>query len=103
MLPKSIILLCIFFLWGELLYVKDIHKEMCLSRKLVHNWVEKFSQEHSKVADDARPGAGVVETTVKRLLAVSFDVLVKRWGKGINVGGGVEKNFFFQVRISQVL
>jgi hypothetical protein len=24
---------------------------------VVHNWVEKFSQGSSKVADDARPGA----------------------------------------------
>jgi transposase len=27
-----------------------------LSRKKVHNWVEKFSQGHSKIADDAQPG-----------------------------------------------
>jgi hypothetical protein len=38
---------------------KDIHKEMfsvyggkCLSRKAVHKWVDKFSQGHSKAADD---------------------------------------------------
>jgi hypothetical protein len=55
------------------LYAKDIHKEMfalyggkCSSRKAVHNWVEKFSQGRSKVADDARPGAEVAETTVKK-------------------------------------
>jgi transposase len=29
----------------------------CVSRKVVHNWVEKFSQERWKMADDARPGA----------------------------------------------
>jgi hypothetical protein len=47
-------------LWPTELTAKDIHKEMfpvygekCLSCKEVHNWVEKFSQEHSKVADDA--------------------------------------------------
>jgi hypothetical protein len=41
---------------------KDIHDEMfpvydgkCLSRTPVHNWVQKFSQGRSKVADDARP------------------------------------------------
>jgi hypothetical protein len=39
----------------------------CLSRKAVHNWVEKFSQGRSKAADDARPGAEVAETTVKML------------------------------------
>jgi transposase len=30
-----------------------------LSHKAVHNWVEKFSQGRSKVADDARPGRPV--------------------------------------------
>jgi transposase len=28
----------------------------CLSHKAVHNWVKKFSEGRSKVADDARPG-----------------------------------------------
>jgi hypothetical protein len=48
------------FLWAKGLIAKDIHKEMfpvyggkCLSRKVVHDWVEKFSQGRSKVADDA--------------------------------------------------
>jgi hypothetical protein len=35
------------------------------SCKAVHNWVKKFSQGRSKVADDARPGAEVAETTAK--------------------------------------
>jgi hypothetical protein len=39
-----------------------------LSRKHVYNWVEKFSQGRSKIADDTRPGAKVVDTTIKRLL-----------------------------------
>jgi transposase len=63
------------FLWTKGLNTKDIHKEIfpayggkCLSRKSVHNWVDKFSQERSKVADDERSGAEVVETTVKRLV-----------------------------------
>jgi hypothetical protein len=51
----------------------------CLSRKAVHNWVEKFSQGRSKVADDARPGAEVAETTVKRLLCSGF----RRTGKAM--------------------
>jgi transposase len=41
-----------------------------LSRKAVHNWVEKFYQGHSKVADDARPGRPVeiaTEATVQRV------------------------------------
>jgi hypothetical protein len=56
--PKSSILLCL--LWAKGLNAKDIHEEMFpvyggkwLSCKVVHNWVEKFSQGHSKVADDA--------------------------------------------------
>jgi hypothetical protein len=50
MLLKSSILFCIF-LWAKGLNAKDIHKEMfsvcggkCLSRKAVHNWIEKVSQ-----------------------------------------------------------
>jgi hypothetical protein len=61
-LLKSSVLLCIFC--GQ----KDIHKEMfhvydgkCFSRKAVHNWVEKYFQGRSKVADDARPRAEVAE------------------------------------------
>jgi hypothetical protein len=54
------------FLWAKGLNAKDIHKEMfpvyggkCLFIKAVHNWVEKFSQGRSKIADDARPVAEV--------------------------------------------
>jgi hypothetical protein len=63
---------------------KDIPKEMfpvygekCSWRKVVHNWVEKFPQERSKLADDARPGDEVAETTDKRLLCCGF----RRTGK----------------------
>jgi predicted transcriptional regulator len=62
-------------LWAKRLTVRDIYKEIfyvyggkCLSRKTVHNWIEKLSQGRSEVADDARPGAEVAETTVKTLL-----------------------------------
>jgi hypothetical protein len=87
------------FLWAKGVNAKYIYKEMFpvygekfLSRKAVHNWVEKFSQGHSKVADDAGPGAEVAETTVRRFCAAGFDALVKRWDKCISVGGGyVEK------------
>jgi hypothetical protein len=55
------------------LNAKDVHKQMflvycgkCLSLKAVHNWVDKFSQGHSKIADDAGPGGEVAETTVKK-------------------------------------
>jgi hypothetical protein len=69
----------VYFLWAKGLDAKDIHKEMfpvyggkCLSRKAVHSCVEKFSQGGSKFADDARPGAEVAETIVKRLLCCGF-------------------------------
>jgi hypothetical protein len=45
----------------------------------IHNLVEKFSQGRSKVADDARPGAEVAETTVKWLLCCGF----RRAGKAM--------------------
>jgi hypothetical protein len=45
-----------------------VYGARCLSRKAVHNWVKKFSQGRSKVADDARPGAEVAESTVKNFL-----------------------------------
>jgi hypothetical protein len=58
---------------------KDIHDEMfpiysgkCLSCKVVHNWVKKFSQGRLKATGDAQPGAEVVERTVKRLLRCGF-------------------------------
>jgi transposase len=65
------------FLWAKGLLAKDIRKEMfpvygekCLSHKAVHNWVEKFSQGRSKVADDDRPGRPVeiaTEVTEQRM------------------------------------
>jgi transposase len=54
------------FLWVKGRNAKDIHIEIfpvycgkCLSLKVIHNLVEKFSQRNSKVADDARPGRPV--------------------------------------------
>jgi hypothetical protein len=74
------------FLVAKALNGKGIHKEIfpvyagkCLSRKAVHNWVEKFSQGRSKVADDARPGAEMAETTVKTLVWCGF----RRTGKAM--------------------
>jgi hypothetical protein len=50
-----------YFLWAKGLNAKDIHKEMfpvyngkCLSRKAVHNWVEKL-----RFADDEEVKTGV--------------------------------------------
>jgi hypothetical protein len=86
------------YLWAKGLSAKNIYKELfpvyggkCLSRKAVHNLVEKVCEGLSKVADDAGPCAEVAETTVKRLLCCGFDGLVKRWDKCINIGGYVEK------------
>jgi hypothetical protein len=63
------------FLCAKGLSANYIHKEIfpvyggkCSLRKAVHSWVEKFSQGRSKITDDARQGAEMVETTVKRLL-----------------------------------
>jgi hypothetical protein len=54
----------------QCLSAKDIHKEMfpvyggkCSSCKPVHNWVKKFSQGRSKVADDAQAGRLVLTVT----------------------------------------
>jgi transposase len=65
------------FLWAKGLEVNDIDKEIflvygrkCLSRKAVHNWVDKFSHGHLKVADDARPGRPVEIATEATLQAV---------------------------------
>jgi hypothetical protein len=48
---NSVVRFCV----GKVLNAKDIHKEMfhinggkCLSRKAVHNWVEKLSQDVRK-------------------------------------------------------
>jgi hypothetical protein len=74
------------FLWAKGLNAKDIHKEIfavyggkCLSRKAVHDWVDKFYQGLSKVANDDRPGVEVAQTTVKRLLCCGF----RRAGKAM--------------------
>jgi hypothetical protein len=77
-----------FFLWAKGLNAKDIHKEMfpvyggkCLSCKAVHNWIEKFSKERSKVADDGRPGAEEAEAIVKRLPCCGFRCTGKAIGQ----------------------
>jgi hypothetical protein len=62
----------VHILWSNGLSAKHIHKEIvpvyggkCLPHKAVHNWVEKFSQGRSKVADDARLDAEVAENSQK--------------------------------------
>jgi hypothetical protein len=75
-------------LWELGLIAKDIPKELfpvyggkCLSRKVVRDWIEQFSQERSKIADDARPGAEVAGTTVKIFLCCGF----RRTGKAMGL------------------
>jgi hypothetical protein len=82
---------CYTFFVGKRTQCKDIHKEMfpvyggkCLSRKAVHNWVEKFSQGRLKVADDAQPGhpgAEVAETRVIRFLCWRVQCIGKAMGQ----------------------
>jgi hypothetical protein len=62
-------------LWAKGLNAQDIHKEMfpvyggkCLSRKAVHNCVQKFSQGRSKVADNGRLGRPVEFATEATVL-----------------------------------
>jgi hypothetical protein len=76
------------FLWTKGLHATDIHKEMfpiygrkCLSRKAAHNWVEKFSQVRPKVADVARPGAEMADTTVRKLVCCGFRRTGKEMGQ----------------------
>jgi hypothetical protein len=98
------------FLWPKGLNVKDIYKEIfpvyswkCLSRKAVHNVVDKFSQWWRRWSG----GAEVAETTVKRLMRFGF----RRTGKamvqvyqcwwaicrGINVFSSSKYNMFFVI------
>jgi hypothetical protein len=68
---------------------KDIHKEMfpvcggkCLSRKAIHNWIEKFSQGRLKVADVRK----WLREQSKDFYGAGFDAMVKRWDICINTG-----------------
>jgi hypothetical protein len=64
----------------------------CLSRKAVHNWVEKRGK---LFADDEEVGTEKwkwLRQQSRNLCVVCFDALAKRWDKCIGVGGGyVEK------------
>jgi hypothetical protein len=40
-----------------------VYSGKCLSCKVVHNWIEIFSQGRSKVTDDAQPGRPVETVT----------------------------------------
>jgi hypothetical protein len=87
------------FLWAKGLNAKDSREEIfpvydgrSLSRKAVHNGVEKFSQGRSKVADDETEMRNWLRQQSNDFYAEGFDTMVKRWDKCINVGEGyVEK------------
>jgi hypothetical protein len=86
-------------LWVKGFHANYINKEMssvyggkCLSRKAVHNWVEKFCQGRSKVSDDETEVRMWLRQQSKYFYAAGIDALVKRRDKFIKVGGGyVEK------------
>jgi hypothetical protein len=94
--------LLLFFLWAKRPSAKNIRKEMfpvyggkCLSRKGVHNLIDKFSQGRSKVADDDRPGAEVAETTVKRLPYCGFRRTGKTMGQAYQCWWRICYEMFF--------
>jgi hypothetical protein len=57
----------------------------CLSRKAVHDWVEKRFADDKKVETRARKW---LRQQSKDLNAAGFDAVVNRWDKCSNVGGG---------------
>jgi hypothetical protein len=74
-----------FFLWAKGFNAKDIHRcfmftagSVCRIKWFTY-WVKTFSHGHLKIADDARLGVKVAETTVKRLLYCGF----RRTGKAM--------------------
>jgi hypothetical protein len=68
----------------------SVYSGKCLSRKAVHNWVDKLFQGRLKVADVDISTEAVVQRDrgQKNFYAAGFDELVKRWDKCMNVGGG---------------
>jgi hypothetical protein len=87
--------------WANGLNAKDIHKEILpaygwkfLSRKVVHNWVDKFSQGRSKISDDAQLVAEVAETTVKRLLYCGFQRTGKAMGQVYQCWCGILRDIY---------
>jgi len=72
---------------------KDIHKEMlpmygehCLSRQAVQNWVQKFSEERTSIADEHSVSAGG-DRHAGNVAGAGFQGLVKKWDKCLNLYG----------------
>jgi hypothetical protein len=76
----------------------SVYGGKCSSCKAIHNCVEKFSQGHSEVAVDARPGAELAETTVKRSTGKEMEQVYQRWRRMC-----LEISVFFQIQILQIL
>jgi hypothetical protein len=69
-------------------YVLFMSCGKCLSHKVVHTRVEKFSLGRSKVAGDETKVRLFLRQKSKDFCAAGFSALVKRWDKCISVGGG---------------
>jgi hypothetical protein len=72
-------------LWARGLNAKDIHKEMfpvysgeCLSRKAIHNWVEKRGRRFADGEEDGTDVLKWLRQQSKDFCAADFDALVKR-------------------------
>jgi hypothetical protein len=91
----------IYSLCGKVFHAKDIQRDMflvyggkCLSHKTVHKWVEIFSQELPKIANDGRRGVEVAETTIEIFPCCGL----RRDGRSVSVllkGMSRNKCFFF--------
>jgi len=75
---------CAFFV-GKKMEAKDIHKEMlpmygehCLSRRVVHNWVQKFSEGRKSIKDEHRAGRTVGIATPETLQRVEDIIRAER-------------------------
>jgi hypothetical protein len=73
-----------------------------LSRKVLHNWIETFSQGHSKVSHDETEVRNRLRQQSKRLLSAGFDALINKLDTCIKVGGGYVEKKMSHVRISHV-
>jgi hypothetical protein len=71
----------------------------CLWHKMVHNWIEKFSQGRSKAADDKTAVQTWMRQQSRDFYVAGFDT-----GKAMEQVQDMSRNkFFFQVRISHIL
>jgi hypothetical protein len=101
----------VFSFWWKRTQCKAIHIKnifcygvKCLSHKAVHNWIEKFSEGLSNIADETPPGAEVVETTDKTsMLRVSTHWQSDGTSVSVLVENMWRNNYFSHILISRVL